>query len=82
MSFRNKVKSKFNPQISKPIVNNKDKDTVKPTYVSLLSLPLLAKLPKEVNKISKYFKKNKKTATEKIVCSSLFETEYFKYHHG
>lgn len=66
MSFRNKVKSKFNPQISKPTVNNKDKDTVKPTYVSLLSPPILAKLPKEVNKISKYFKKNKKQPQKKL----------------
>jgi len=31
-SFRNKVKSKFNPQVSKALVNNKSKKTVKPTY--------------------------------------------------
>ena len=58
MSFRNKVKSKFNPQASKTPVNNKGKETVKPTYVSPLSPPILAKTPKEVNEISKYFKKN------------------------
>ena len=55
--FRNKVKSKFNPQIPKAQANNKGKEIVKPTYVSLLSLPILAKTPKEVNEVSKYFKK-------------------------
>ena len=56
-SFRNKVKSKFNPQVLKSQANNKDKKTVKPTYVSPLSSPILAKTPKEVNEVSKYFKK-------------------------
>ena len=55
--FRNKVKSKFNLQVSKTLANNKGKKMVKPTYVSSLPLPILAKMPKEVNKISKYFKK-------------------------
>ena len=55
-SFRNKVKSKFNPQTTKTPVNNKGKDTVKPTYVSPLPPPILAKMPKEVNEISKFFK--------------------------
>jgi len=58
MSFRSKVKSKFNPQIIRTLVNNKDKELVKPTYVSPLSSPILEKMPKEVNEISKYFKKN------------------------
>ena len=56
-SFRNKVKSKFNPQVIKTPVNIKEKVIVKPTFVSPLSLSIPAKLPKEVNKISKYFKK-------------------------
>ena len=55
MLFRNKVKSKFNPQINKSLVNNKGKNMIKPTYVLSLSLPIPAKLPKEVNEISKYF---------------------------
>jgi len=58
MSFRNKVKSKFNPQIPKALVNSKGKETVKSTYVSLLPLPIPAKTLKEVNEISKFFKKN------------------------
>jgi len=60
MSFRNKVKSKFNPQTTKTPVNNKGKDTVKPTYISPLPPPILAKIPKEVNEISKFFRKNNK----------------------
>ena len=36
------------------------KNTVKPTYVSPLPPPILAKISKEVNKISKFFKKNDK----------------------
>jgi len=56
ISFRNKVKSKFNPQIPKAQANNKDKEMVKPTYVSPLFPPILVKTPKEVNEVSKYFK--------------------------
>ncbi|KAL9709048.1 hypothetical protein Ac2012v2_8333 [Leucoagaricus gongylophorus] len=58
ISFRNKVKSKFNLQAPKALVNNKGKETVKPTYISPLPPPILAKTPKEVNEISKFFKKN------------------------
>jgi len=43
MLFRNKVKSKFNPQTTKTLVNNKGKDIVKPTYISSLLPPILAK---------------------------------------
>jgi len=57
MSFRNKIKSKFNSQVSKILASNKGKEMVKPTYVSLLPLSIPAKMPKEVNKVSKYFKK-------------------------
>jgi len=58
MSFRNKVKSKFSPQIVKEPSNNKDKNSVKPSYISSLPLPILAKSLKEVDEISKFFKKN------------------------
>ena len=40
MLFKNKVKSKFNLQAPKALVNNKGKETVKPTYISLLPLPI------------------------------------------
>ena len=52
-----KVKSKFNPQVPKTLVSNKDKETVKPTYIFPLLPPILAKTPKEVNEVSKYFTK-------------------------
>ena len=57
MLFRNKVKSKFTIQVPKAPTNNKSKKVVKPTYVSPILLPILAKIPKKVNEISKFFKK-------------------------
>ena len=57
-SFRNMVKSKFSPQVPKLPINIKEKEMVKPTYVSALPPLIPAKSPKEVNEISKYFKKN------------------------
>jgi len=65
MSFRNKVKSKLSSQIVKVPVNVKGKESVKPTYVSSLLSPILVKSPKEVNKISKYFKKNPSSTWKK-----------------
>jgi len=53
MSFRNKVKLKFSPQVSRPQASIKGKETAKPTFVSSLSSLIPAK---EVNEISKYFK--------------------------
>ena len=64
--FRNKIKSKFSPQVNQPQTNGKGKKIVKPTFVSTLPPPILAKLPKEVNEISKYFKKNEKQLLKKI----------------
>lgn len=64
-SFRNKIKSKFSPQIGKTPINVKDKDIVKPTYVSPLPPPILAKSPKKVIEILKYFKKNLPSAQKK-----------------
>jgi len=58
MSFRNKVKSKFNLQVLKAPVNSKGKETIKLTYISPLPPPISAKMLKEVNEISKFFKKN------------------------
>ena len=64
-SFRSKVRLKFNSQVIRPQVNNKGKKTVKFTFVSSLLPPILAKLPKKVNEISKYFKKNDKQYQKK-----------------
>ena len=54
--FRNNVKSKFSPQAIKKPTNPKGKNTKNLSYVSSLSLPILAKTIKEVNEILKYFK--------------------------
>ena len=64
-SFRNKVKSKFNPQANKLQTTNKVKKIAKPTFISALSPSILAKSHKEVNELSKYFKINKKQGQKK-----------------
>jgi len=54
MTFRNKVKSKFSSKarnIQTPL--NKGQDVVKPTFVSAIPPPILAKSPKEVKEIEK-----------------------------
>jgi len=58
ISFRNKVKSKFSPQVFKEPTSNKDKNIVKLSYVFTLPPPIPVKSPKKINEISKYFKKN------------------------
>ena len=65
LTFRSEVRSKFNPQVAKLQVSNKGKKTVKSTFVSPLLPPIPAKSQKEVNKISKYFKKNDKPPMKK-----------------
>jgi len=57
-TFRNKVKSQFSPQVIKPKASSKGKEMVKPAFISSLPPPIPAKSQKEVNEISKYFKKN------------------------
>ena len=66
MTFRNKVKSQFSPQVIKPKDSSKGKEMVKPAFVSSLSPPIPAKSQKEVNKISKYFKKNNNANPTKL----------------
>ena len=58
LSFRYKVKAQFSLQIIKEISPKKGKDINKPATVSILPLSILAKFPKKVVKISKFFKKN------------------------
>ena len=57
-TFKNKVKSKFIPQVPKTLTNNKGKKIVKLIFVSSLPPLIPAKSQKEVNELSKYFKKN------------------------
>ena len=56
-SFRNMVKSKFSPQVTRTPTNGKGKNTVKLATISSIPPPIPAKSPKEVNEIPKYFKK-------------------------
>ena len=56
--FRYKVKAQFNPLLPRNVVSNKSKNTNKTTTVSTLSPSILAKSPKEVVEILKFFKKN------------------------
>ena len=56
-TFRNKVSSKFTPQVSKNL-NINNKEVVKPIFIFSISPPIPAKSQKEVNEILKYFKKN------------------------
>ena len=49
--------------------NNKGKEIVKPTFISLISPLIFAKLQKEVNELSKYFKKNTNSQQKKSYTS-------------
>jgi len=64
--FKNMVKSKFSPQIVKTLSNSKDKNIVKPASISSIPSPILAKFPKEVNEISKFFKKKSAIQQKKL----------------
>jgi len=68
-SFRKKVSLKFTPKVNVEINGKrgeKDKDTNKPARVKRIPPPILAKLPKKVKEISKYFKPIKKLLTLKL----------------
>jgi len=58
ISFKNKVKSKLSPYVGKEPSNNKGKNSVKSSYIFTFPSLILAKSPKKVNEISKFFKKN------------------------
>ena len=55
--FRNIVKSKSSPQVVKTLSNGKGKNIVKLASILSIPSPILAKFPKKVNEISKFFKK-------------------------
>jgi len=57
--LRQKVSSKFIPKLNLVKTNGKDKEnTEKPMSIKRLPPLILAKSPKEVNEISKFFKNN------------------------
>ena len=58
-TFKSLVSSKFTSWVPKnSSTKDKEKDKAIPMFISLVPLPILAKTLKEVNEISKYFKKN------------------------
>jgi len=60
ISFRNKVAAKFTLKITSPnaLKNNNVKDDDKPASINKLLPLILAKIPKKINEIIKFFKKN------------------------
>ena len=76
ITLRNKVKSKFAPQVKVPQTLNKGKDIPKPTFVSFIPSLILAKSPKEVKEISKFFNKIKKPTMKKLYVQVLTPKPY------
>jgi len=73
--FRGKISSKFIPRIPKnPSIHSKEKDKAKLMFISPVPPPILAKTPKEVNKISKYFKKNPSPHQKKLYVNATLLT--------
>ena len=68
--FRNKVKSKFTPQVPKSTNNNEGKKIVKPTFISSIPPLVSAKSQREVNELSKYFKKNINSQQKKLYANA------------
>ena len=71
ISFRNNIKSKFSLQVNKELTNSKGKNIVNHSYVSSFPPPISAKSAKEVNEISKFFKKNNNTNQKKLYAQVL-----------
>ena len=61
LSFRQKVKAQFSPQIIKEVILQKGKEKDKPVVISVLPPSILAKFPKEIVEILKFFKKKPET---------------------
>jgi len=73
--FRQKVAFKFTPK-SNPIKSGKkgEKSTDKPVSIERLSLLILAKSPKKVKEISKYFKTTEQALNNKAERNSYAQT--------
>lgn len=74
LSFRCNVNAQFNPPLSRNVVSNKSNNTDKAATVSTLLPPILAKSPKEVVEISKFFKKNSSTQEKKSYAQVLSQS--------
>ena len=73
-SFRNKIKSKFSLQVLKALSNSKGKNIVKLASISSISSLIPAKSLKEINEISKYFKKNPAIQQKKLYAQTSSNT--------
>jgi len=60
------VKTQFNPQINRDSIPKKDREIDKPASVSVISPPIPAESPKEVVKISRFFKKKTDNKGKKL----------------
>ena len=67
ISFRNKVAAKFTPKINNNNMpkNSGNKSNDKLATINRLPPPILAKLPRKIKDIVKFFKKNEKTKEKK-----------------
>jgi len=66
------VKTQFNPQINRDSIPKKDKEIDKPASVSVISPPIPAESPKEVVKISRFFKKKTDNKGKKLYAQMSF----------
>ena len=75
-TFRNKVSSKFTPRVpNNSNINNKGKEIVKSIFISPIPSSILAKTQKEVNELSKYFKKNTNPQQKKSYTNATSSTK-------
>jgi len=72
MLFRNKVKSKFSPQVFKAPQNGKGKNVINSVFISSIPSLILAKSSKKVNEILKFFKKNPVIQQKKLYTQASF----------
>lgn len=70
--FRNKVKSKFSPQVFKAPQNGKGKNVINSVFISSIPSLILAKSSKKVNEILKFFKKNPIIQQKKLYTQASF----------
>jgi len=73
-TFRNKVSSKFTPQVPKNL-NINNKEVVKPIFIFSISPPIPAKSQNKVNELLKYFKKNTSSQQKKSYANATSPTK-------
>ena len=80
-SFRQKVTAKFTSQIHKVKKKSVNKEpTDKPASFITISSPIPVKMLKEVNKISKFFKKNNQSKEKSIIKRTYAQALLFSFN--